>query len=89
MVPAEVVEPMVTIACTVWNAVVMADQGGDGKVLAQLRAQSASDRFLGPMIEDLILRKRKRYAQDHRLMRIESCTKRAGQVDVRVGWRMP
>ncbi len=89
MVPVEVVEPIITIACTVWNAVVMADQGGDGKVLAQLRAQSASDRFLGPMIEELIVRKRKRYAQDHRLMMIESCTKRTGQVDVRVAWRMP
>ncbi|MFH1467764.1 MAG: hypothetical protein ABIO70_25485 [Pseudomonadota bacterium] len=87
--PAEAVTPMLTVASTVWNAVVLADKTGDGRFLDDVRARMAGQGPFAVLTEQLIRRKRELYPQDVRLMVVDGVTPGAGRVDVKVSWRLP
>ena len=87
--PAEAVEQGATIAAAVWSAVVMADHGDDHGLLDDLRARASLMAPIAEIVELLIARKRATYPQDKRVMKVESCTRTAGRVGVKVAWRLP
>ncbi len=89
LLPTESVAPMLMVASTVWNAVVLADKTGDRRFLDDVRARMAEQGPLADLTEQLIRRKRELYPQDTRLMVVDGITPGAGRVDVKVSWRMP
>lgn len=85
----DTVEPALRLACTVWTAVVMADEGADPSFLRDIRASTAHDPS-GALFEVLVQRKRRHFAQDTRLIRLDSVVWRGpGRVDVNCAWTMP
>ncbi len=86
--PPEAVEQVAMIACTVWTAVVMADNAGDSTFLDDVRRSAASDPSTSAVFEMLIGRKRQEFPQDTRIMMLNSVARGQERVDVNVSWRL-
>lgn|GEM_PF-6746905 len=76
-------------AAGVWNAVVVADELGEGGPLAEMMAALRGDPWSTGMLQSLVARKREFFGQDRRLFAVDFCERRFGHVAVRVSWTLP
>lgn len=82
-------EQPLMIAWTVWNAVVYADAGDNGRMLDQLRASMAHDPQLKGFVQALIDRKRTLFGDDQRLLGEYTLFRKDGEIRLRAEARDP
>ena len=61
-------ESVLKLAFTVWNAVVLADAAGEEKHLSEMRKLLSRDPVSRSLVEQMIVRKRTQFGDDHRLI---------------------
>lgn len=69
--PQETRKKLMIMASTIWNAVVMADDGGDPSALEQARMALSKDGMSAGITEMLVKRKRTEFGGDPRLIVVE------------------
>ena len=78
-----------TVACTVWNAVVFADVLNDPRHLVEVRRLLAGAAEAALLVEQLIARKRALFANDERLIGNFEVTRTADGINVHAEARNP
>jgi hypothetical protein len=78
-----------TVACTVWNAVVFADVLNDHRHLDQVRRLIAGTPQAAALVEQLIVRKRTLFADDERLIGTFEVTRTTEGINVHADARDP
>jgi hypothetical protein len=83
------VEMIAQMGSMVWNAVVLADFGGDASMLDDLQRAARDIGLLGRPMQELIARKREVYGGDPRLFELAGVKVKKGEAIVTVNTRLP
>jgi hypothetical protein len=87
--PERRAQEALTVACTVWNAVVFADVLNDPRHLEDVRRRIAGTPQGAVLVEQLIARKRALYADDERLIGDFEVTRTEDGINVHAEARNP
>lgn len=82
-------EPMLQIAFTVWNAVVFDAADGSGRWVSQVRGLLNKDPRARALVEQLISRKQRLFADDHRAIGEYQLYRHDGELRLRAEARQP